>query len=172
MPGSASSTEEHRLIGPAAARAVGEVVGPEQLLYGSDRPVVEPAELGMPAELLWEAIIAGTRRALGRIRRWSHDALARARRCALQLQPGRPEAGRGAARRGGSGRSTAGRRAAAGPSVAGVPRPRGRDLSAAELREFVGEFADRPELSIDRVKHDRSQRVYEELLSDEHLTAW
>ncbi len=51
--------------GPAAARAVGEVVGPEQLLYGSDRPVVEPAELGMPAELLWEAIIAGTRRALG-----------------------------------------------------------------------------------------------------------
>ncbi len=61
---------------------------------------------------------------------------------------------------------------AAGPSLAGVPRPRGRDLSAAELREFVGELADRPELWIDRVKHDRSQRVYEELLSDEHLTAW
>jgi predicted metal-dependent enzyme (double-stranded beta helix superfamily) len=55
---------------------------------------------------------------------------------------------------------------------ASVPRPRGRDLSAPELEDFVSELADRPELWIDLVKHDRTQRVYEELLSDEHLTAW
>ena len=53
-----------------------------------------------------------------------------------------------------------------------VPRPRGRDLSGPELQDFVGELADRPELWIDLVKHDSTQRVYEELLSDEHLTAW
>jgi hypothetical protein len=40
-------------------------VGAQQLLYGSDRPVVEPAELDMPDELDWEAIIEGTERALG-----------------------------------------------------------------------------------------------------------
>ena len=34
------------------------------------------------------------------------------------------------------------------------------------------ELADRPELWIDFVRHDASQRVYEELLSDEHVTAW
>ncbi len=53
-----------------------------------------------------------------------------------------------------------------------VPRPRGRDLSAAELETFVGELADRPELWIDRVEHDSDQRRYEELISDRHLTAW
>jgi predicted metal-dependent enzyme (double-stranded beta helix superfamily) len=53
-----------------------------------------------------------------------------------------------------------------------VPRPRRRDLSAAELEVFVRELADRPELWIELVRHDASQRVYEELLSDEHLTAW
>jgi predicted metal-dependent enzyme (double-stranded beta helix superfamily) len=36
----------------------------------------------------------------------------------------------------------------------------------------VAELADRPELWIDLVKHDSDQRVYEELLSDDHLTAW
>jgi predicted metal-dependent enzyme (double-stranded beta helix superfamily) len=55
---------------------------------------------------------------------------------------------------------------------ASLPRPRGRDLSAPELEAFVIELADRPELWIDLVKHDRTQRVYEELLSDVHLTAW
>jgi hypothetical protein len=44
---------------------VGEIVGREQLLYGSDRPVVEPANLGMPAELDWESVADGTSRALG-----------------------------------------------------------------------------------------------------------
>jgi predicted metal-dependent enzyme (double-stranded beta helix superfamily) len=53
-----------------------------------------------------------------------------------------------------------------------VARPRGRDLSGAELERFVGELAERPELWIEHVKHDASQRVYEELLSDDHLTAW
>jgi predicted metal-dependent enzyme (double-stranded beta helix superfamily) len=53
-----------------------------------------------------------------------------------------------------------------------VPRPRGRDLSAPELEAFVTELAERPELWIELVKHDTSQRVYEELLSDQHLTAW
>jgi predicted metal-dependent enzyme (double-stranded beta helix superfamily) len=36
----------------------------------------------------------------------------------------------------------------------------------------VDEVAERPELWIHLVKHDSSQRRYEELLSDEHLTAW
>jgi mannose-6-phosphate isomerase-like protein (cupin superfamily) len=57
-------------------------------------------------------------------------------------------------------------------ALAGVPRPRGRDLSGPELQEFVAELADRPELWIDLVKHDTTQRLYEELLSDDHLTAW
>ncbi len=53
-----------------------------------------------------------------------------------------------------------------------VPRPRGRDLSPQELEEFVIALADRPELWIELVKHDSTQRLYEELLSDGHLTAW
>jgi predicted metal-dependent enzyme (double-stranded beta helix superfamily) len=56
--------------------------------------------------------------------------------------------------------------------ISWVPRPRGRDLSGPELEAFVGELADRPELWIHLVKHDSSQRVYEELLSDDHVTAW
>jgi hypothetical protein len=56
--------------------------------------------------------------------------------------------------------------------LARVPRPRGRDLSGPELEAFVTELAGRPELWIEFVKHDASQRVYEELLSDRHLTAW
>lgn len=51
--------------GPSAVRMLAERVGPEQLLYGSDRPVVEPAELSMPDRLDWEPIYDGTRRALG-----------------------------------------------------------------------------------------------------------
>ena len=34
--------------GPSAVRMLEELVGSQQLLYGSDRPVVEPGELGMP----------------------------------------------------------------------------------------------------------------------------
>ena len=57
-------------------------------------------------------------------------------------------------------------------SLSAVPRPRGRDLSGPELEAFVGELAERPELWIDLVKHDASQRLYEELLTDSHVTAW
>ena len=53
--------------GPTAVRAVASVVGAQQLLYGSDRPVVEPGELGMQDELDWEPILDGTRRALGTV---------------------------------------------------------------------------------------------------------
>jgi hypothetical protein len=51
--------------GPAAVQVLADLVGPQQLLYGSDRPVVEPGELGMPDELAWEPIVECTRRALG-----------------------------------------------------------------------------------------------------------
>lgn len=51
--------------GPGAVRAMAELAGPQQLLYGSDRPVVEPAAHGLPAVLDWEPIREGTRRALG-----------------------------------------------------------------------------------------------------------
>ncbi len=51
--------------GRSAVRAVAEVVGREQLLYGSDRPVVEPRAFGMPRELDWDPVIDGTRRAFG-----------------------------------------------------------------------------------------------------------
>lgn len=57
-------------------------------------------------------------------------------------------------------------------SLATIPRPRDRHLSGPELRELVTELADRPELWIGLVRHDATQRVYEELLSDAHLTAW
>jgi predicted metal-dependent enzyme (double-stranded beta helix superfamily) len=53
-----------------------------------------------------------------------------------------------------------------------VPRPRGRDLWGPELQAFVVELAERPELWIHFVKHDSTQRLYEELISDDHLTAW
>jgi hypothetical protein len=51
--------------GPSAVRTLAGLVGAQQLLYGSDRPVVEPAELGMPDGLDWDPIADGTRRALG-----------------------------------------------------------------------------------------------------------
>ncbi len=65
----------------------------------------------------------------------------------------------------------AGRRAATGEWLA-LPRPYGRCLSQQELTRFVNGLAERPELWIGLVSHDRAQRVYSELLSDEHLTAW
>lgn len=51
--------------GPRAIRMLELLVGGEQLVYGSDRPVVEPSELGMPDALDWDPIADGTRRALG-----------------------------------------------------------------------------------------------------------
>jgi predicted metal-dependent enzyme (double-stranded beta helix superfamily) len=58
------------------------------------------------------------------------------------------------------------------PPLAFIPRPHDRDLTGPELQAFVAELADRPELWIHRIHHDHTQRVYEELLSDAHLTAW
>jgi predicted TIM-barrel fold metal-dependent hydrolase len=51
--------------GRSALRTFERFVAAQQLLYGSDRPVVEPGELGMPWELDWDAVGEGARRALG-----------------------------------------------------------------------------------------------------------
>jgi hypothetical protein len=51
--------------GPTAVRTLAELVGAQQLLYGSDRPIVEPGELNMPDRLDWDPIVDATRRALG-----------------------------------------------------------------------------------------------------------
>ena len=59
-----------------------------------------------------------------------------------------------------------------GSGFAAVPRPRARDLSGEELERFAQELATRPELWIELVSHDASRRTYQELISDEHLTAW
>jgi predicted metal-dependent enzyme (double-stranded beta helix superfamily) len=53
-----------------------------------------------------------------------------------------------------------------------IARPLGRDLTAHELEAFVAELADRPELWIDGVRHNAAQRHYEELICDDHVTAW
>lgn len=53
-----------------------------------------------------------------------------------------------------------------------IPRPQGRDLSQPELRSFVKALAAHPEVWGDRVRHVPDQRIYEELLSDAHVTAW
>jgi hypothetical protein len=50
--------------GPSTVRLFEQVVGAQQLLYGSDRPVVDPGELGMPSALDWDLIADGTDRAL------------------------------------------------------------------------------------------------------------
>ncbi len=51
--------------GPTAINALQAAVAPGQLLYGSDRPVVEPAELEMPDLLDWHAVCDATARAIG-----------------------------------------------------------------------------------------------------------
>ena len=40
--------------GPVAVRSMAALVGADQLLYGSDRPVVDPRELGMHEALDWD----------------------------------------------------------------------------------------------------------------------
>ena len=49
---------------------------------------------------------------------------------------------------------------------------KGRDLTQAELRELATALGARPEAWSDLVSHDPSQRIYEELLRDEHLAVW
>jgi quercetin dioxygenase-like cupin family protein len=50
--------------------------------------------------------------------------------------------------------------------------PRGRNLCGGELETFVGDLANSPELWIDLIKHDRTQRHYEEIFSDEYVTGF
>ena len=61
--------------GPAAARQIAEVVGAQQLLYGSDRPVADPREHAILDAFEWGDIEHATRRALGE-RRVVADATA------------------------------------------------------------------------------------------------
>jgi 6-methylsalicylate decarboxylase len=51
--------------GPSAAAQVAEVVGAEQLLYGSDRPVADPREHAILDAYSWGEVEQATRRALG-----------------------------------------------------------------------------------------------------------
>ncbi|MCW3029771.1 MAG: hypothetical protein JWN81_2982 [Solirubrobacterales bacterium] len=51
--------------GPTAVGSVEGLIGAEQLLYGSDRPVLEPSPPSLLDELDWDPIADGTRRALG-----------------------------------------------------------------------------------------------------------
>jgi predicted metal-dependent enzyme (double-stranded beta helix superfamily) len=53
-----------------------------------------------------------------------------------------------------------------------IPRPRDRDLSQRELRDYAGRLAEWPELWIDLVHHDAGRRRYAELVHDDHLTVW
>jgi len=56
---------ESSSYGSAAVALMERAVGSAQLLYGSDRPVVEPAELGMPAGFPWQPAAEAALRALG-----------------------------------------------------------------------------------------------------------
>jgi len=51
--------------GARALGALEALVGADQILYGSDRPVVEPGDHDMPACLDWGPVIEASRRALG-----------------------------------------------------------------------------------------------------------
>src|SRR6478752_3051865 len=53
-----------------------------------------------------------------------------------------------------------------------IPYPPGRDLEQHELTALVTDLARRPALWRHLVSHDPSQRVYEQLWRDEHVTAW
>lgn len=76
--------------GRDSVRRIAEIVGAEQILHGSDRPVVDPAEHGMPAERDWHAIADATRRALGE--RAADAALAARRLGGAVAGPSREEA--------------------------------------------------------------------------------
>ena len=151
--------------GPLAIGALSDAVGgPGQLLYGSDRPVVEPTLLHEPGALDWELLADASARAFGAPS--PGDADSRVPRLARGRLKGPPPSNppkRPGRAGGGSPMRT---------PLASVPRPRDRDLTAPELQAFVAELSSQPELWIERVHHDHTQRVYEELLSDAHLTAW
>jgi predicted metal-dependent enzyme (double-stranded beta helix superfamily) len=53
-----------------------------------------------------------------------------------------------------------------------IERPHGRDLTREELGAVAAALAARGELWEQLVRHDPVQRVYEELLTDKHLSVW
>ena len=53
-----------------------------------------------------------------------------------------------------------------------IDRPLGRDLERPELEDAVARLAARPDLWRHLVRHDAGERVYEELLRDNHLAVW
>ena len=53
-----------------------------------------------------------------------------------------------------------------------IDRPHGRDLTRDELGAVSASLAERPELWDALARHDPARRVYEELLTDEHLAIW
>jgi predicted metal-dependent enzyme (double-stranded beta helix superfamily) len=53
-----------------------------------------------------------------------------------------------------------------------IARPHGRDLDGAELEDLAARLAARPDLWGHLVRHDPGERVYEELLRDNHLAVW
>ncbi len=144
--------------GPQAISLMERLVGRDQLLYGSDRPVVDPDCHGIR-----QGPDVG---ALGEQRRATPQARAGVSRL------GRQEARADIRRAQGQARGRAREGSPMSGRLSDVHRPRGRDLSGPELERFVSELANSPELWIDLVKHDRTQRHYEEIYSDEHVTAW
>jgi predicted metal-dependent enzyme (double-stranded beta helix superfamily) len=53
-----------------------------------------------------------------------------------------------------------------------IERPRDRDLDRPELEDLVARLARRPDLWGRLVRHDPGERVYEELVRDNHLAVW
>jgi predicted metal-dependent enzyme (double-stranded beta helix superfamily) len=53
-----------------------------------------------------------------------------------------------------------------------IARPRERDLERPELEQLVARLAARPGLWAHLVRHDPGERVYEELVRDNHLAVW
>jgi hypothetical protein len=82
--------------GPVAVRALADAVGGAgQLLYGSDRPVVEPALLNGPELLDWELLADASARAFGPIRLgvpWGHGRSPVEAATATTQSPGLPVA--------------------------------------------------------------------------------
>jgi predicted metal-dependent enzyme (double-stranded beta helix superfamily) len=53
-----------------------------------------------------------------------------------------------------------------------IARPTDRDLERPELEDLVARLAARPDLWAHLVRHDPGERVYEELVRDNHLAVW
>jgi predicted metal-dependent enzyme (double-stranded beta helix superfamily) len=53
-----------------------------------------------------------------------------------------------------------------------IARPQDRDLDRPELEDLVARLVARPDLWAHLVRHDPGERVYEELLRDNHLAVW